>query len=264
MITSAAWVNAKAQLFYDVGLGYSLITTSNKIARAERRDQLNLFYILEERAISTTTASSPFLVYNDQEWTFKEVYDIVLQYGSWLKINYAIAPKEVVAMDFMNCPRFIFLWLALWSLGACPAFINYNLTGQPLLHCIRTSTARVLFVDEEIKSQFTQDILDAMAAPGFRDENGAVEVVNFNTDTERRILVEKGLREPDSSRAGAKLHDMASLIYTSGTTGFPKPAIISWKKCRIGGGFTSIWLGLKSDDRFYTVCFHSTFLIIRP
>ena len=192
------------------------------------------------------------------------MYDIVLRYGTWLKTNYAIVPREVVAMDLMNNPQFIFLWLALWSLGACPAFINYNLTGQSLLHCIKTSTARILFVDEEVKLQFTEDILDAIAAPGFRDGKGAVEVVDINSDIERRILAGKGLREPDSSRAGAKLHDMASLIYTSGTTGLPKPAVVSWRKPRLGGGFSAVWLGLKSDDRFYTVrCLNSS-LIIPP
>lgn len=181
------------------------------------------------------------------------MYDIVLQYGTWLKTQYAIGPREVVAMDMMNGPQFVFLWLALWSLGASPAFINYNLTGQSLLHCIRTSTARILFVDEEVKSQFTQDVLDAVSAPGFRDGNGTVEVIDFNTATESRILAGKGLREPDSSRAGAKMHDMANLIYTSGTTGLPKPAIVSWNKSRVGGGFAAAWLGLKSKDRFYTV-----------
>ena len=253
LIAGAAWLNAKAQLSYDYKLGYSLVTASIRISRAERRDQANLFYVLEKHAITKSTASAPFLIYNNKAWTFKEVYDVVLQYGTWLKTKYAIRPKEVVAMDFMNCPQFIFLWLALWSLGAFPAFINYNLTGQPLLHCIKSSTARIVLIDEEIKSRFTQDVLDAFAAPGFRDGNGTVEVVDFNRGTERQILAVKGLREPDSSRAGAQMHGMANLIYTSGTTGLPKPAVVSWKKLWLGGSFAAILLELKSDDRFYTV-----------
>lgn len=255
LCVGAAWLNAKAQLSYDYKLASSLIVASVRNYRAERRDQSNLFYVLEKHATTKSTGSSPFLIYNGKAWTFREVYDIVLQYGTWLKTRYAIQPREVVAMDFMNCPQFIFLWLGLWSLGACPAFINYNLTGQPLLHCIKTSTARILFVDEEVKSRFTQDVLDAVAAPGFRDGNGIVEVVDFNPGTERQILAEKGLREPDSSRAGPRMHEMANLIYTSGTTGLPKPAVVSWTKIRLGGGFTALFLGLKSDDRFYTVSF---------
>lgn len=253
LIAGTAWLNAKAQLFYDYNLLSSLIIGSITISRAERKDQVNLFYLLEKHATTRSTASAPFLVYNSKTWTFREVYDIVLQYGTWLKTNYAIQPKEVVALDFMNCPQFIFLWFGLWSLGACPALINYNLTGQPLLHCIKTSTARILFVDEEVKSRFTQDVLNAVAAPEFRNGNGAVQIVEFNRGTETRILAEKGLREPNSSRAGAQLHDMANLIYTSGTTGLPKPAVVSWNKIRLGGGFAALFLGLKNDDRFYTV-----------
>lgn len=255
LIAGTAWLNAKTQLSYDYNLVSSLIRASVTISRAERRDEVNLFYTLEKHANTRSTASSPFLIYNSEAWTFREVYDIVLQYGTWLKTNYAIQPREVVALDFMNCPQFIFLWLGLWSLGACPALINYNLTGQPLLHCIKTSTARILFVEEEVKSRFTQDVLDAVAAPGFRNGNGAVQVVDFNGDTETRILAERGLREPNSSRAGAQLHEMANLIYTSGTTGLPKPAVVSWNKIRLGGGFAALFLGLKNDDRFYTVSF---------
>lgn len=255
LIVGAAWVNAKAQLSYDSKLAYALIAASIRISRAERRDQVNFFYVLEKHATSKSIASSPFLIYDNKAWTFKEVYDIVLQYGTWLKTKYAIQPREVVAMDFMNCPQFIFLWLAVWSLGACPAFINYNLTGQPLLHCIKTSTARILFVDEEVKLRFTQDVLDTVAAPEFRDGKGGVEVVDFNLGTERQILAEKGLREPDSSRARAQMHGMATLIYTSGTTGLPKPAVVSWNKIWLGGGFAALLLGLKGGDRFYTVSF---------
>lgn len=255
LIAGAAWLNAKAQLSYDYKLLYSLLAASISISQGERRDQVNLFYTLEKHATTKRTASYPFLIYNNEVWTFREVYDITLQYGTWLKTKYAIQPREVVAMDFTNCPQFIFLWLGLWSLGACPAFINYNLTGQPLLHCIKTSTARLLFIGEEVKSRFTQDVLDALAAPGFRDGNGVVQVIDFNIGTETQILAEKGLREPDSSRAGVQTHEMANLIYTSGTTGLPKPAVVSWNKLRLGGGFAALFLGLRNDDRFYTVSY---------
>jgi acyl-CoA synthetase (AMP-forming)/AMP-acid ligase II len=265
LIAGAAWVNAKAQLYYDYKLGRSQIGPSLKVSRAERRDQINLFYVLEQHATNRSTASSLFLIYDGKEWTFKNVYDIVLQYGTWLKTKYAIGPREVVAMDFMNGPQFIFLWLALWSLGACPAFINYSLTGKPLLHCIKSSTARIVFVDEEVKSQFTQDVVNALAAPGFHDGKGSagsVQIVYISQATERLILAGKGVREPDSSRAGAKMHEKANLVFTSGTTGLPKPAIVSWRKSWTGPGKIRILLGLNSHDKLYTVRFHKSLHII--
>lgn len=49
----------------------------------------------------------------------------------------------------MNSPDFMFGWLGLWSIGAAPAMINYNLTGKALLHCLKISGAKLLLVDEE-------------------------------------------------------------------------------------------------------------------
>jgi acyl-CoA synthetase (AMP-forming)/AMP-acid ligase II len=49
----------------------------------------------------------------------------------------------------MNSPDFMFAWLGLWSIGAAPAMINYNLAGKALLHCLKISGAKLLLVDEE-------------------------------------------------------------------------------------------------------------------
>lgn len=252
LLAGAAWLNAKTQLSYDLTLVASLTRASLTTVLNEKRDRLNLFYYLENHATSRNTAGRSFIVFNGKEWTFKEVYDIVLKYGTWLRKTFAIAPGDVVAIDFMNSPQFLFIWLALWSLGARPAFINYNLTGNPLLHCIKTSTSRVVLVDEKSKAQFTPEVLEAVASLNSRDGKGPVEVVFFSEALEQQILAEDGRREPDSVRSGVQAHDMASLMFTSGTTGLPKAAIVSWYKCTVGGIFTSIVM-LKPSDRFYSV-----------
>ncbi|KAK5065931.1 long-chain fatty acid transporter fat1 [Cryomyces antarcticus] len=120
-------------------------------------------------------------------------------------------------MDFTNSELFIWMWWALWALGAKPAFVNYNLRGDPLLHCIRTSTARLLFVDEEVKAGFSGDVLQELSSGGFRDGKDAVETVFFSKELELEILATDGVREPDEARGGVRLQDMAILIYTSGT-----------------------------------------------
>jgi len=250
---SAAYLYAKTQLGYDARIAYSLINGSIKSAIAERNDKINVWYTLEDHAKSKKNAHPVFIAYEGREWTYKEVYDIVLQYAAWIKLKYSIAPGEVVAMDFMNSPEFIFLQLAIWCLGARPAFINYNLTGKPLLHCLRTSTARVVFVDEDVRSQFSQDVKAELESASFRDGQGAMEVVVLDVRVRQEIEKTKGVREPDDVRAGVKGRDMSCLIYTSGTTGLPKPGIIGWNKTHLGGIFCSKWLGLKQSDRFYTV-----------
>lgn len=59
-------------------------------------------------------------------------------------------------MDFVNSETFVWLWFGLWSIGAKPAFVNTNLTGKPLAHTVKTSTARLVVVDEEARDKFNE------------------------------------------------------------------------------------------------------------
>ncbi len=258
-LAGAAWLSAKTQLPYDWTLIKGLGGAHIQVAIKEKRDRINLFYVLEQHATTKSTANHPYLMYEGKSWTYKEVYDMVLKYGTWLKKEYAIAPQEVVAMDFMNCPSFIFLWFGLWSIGAVPAFINYNLTGDPLLQSVKTSTARILFVDDEVQKQITPEVAGMLASPKARGGKRPVQVVYFNPALEQQILAMDSVREPDESRTVVRL-DLALLIFTSGTTGLPKAGFVSWQKVLLLTGFVPRWLGLKKTDRYYTVSMqHSQF-----
>lgn len=249
MLAGAAWLNAKTQFSYDLKLITAFANSQVQLNLREKSDRLNPFYHLEHYATTKGTASHAFLMYEGKTWTYKEAYDIALKYGTWLKTNHGIVPKEVVAMDFMNSPVFVFLWLGLWSLGATPAFINYNLTGDPLLHSVKTSTARVLFVDQEVKPRFTNEIIETLDSVKVRD--GTVQTIFFDATMEEQILGTKAVREPDSSRSAGRL-DTALLIFTSGTTGLPKPANVTWQKIGLLTGFMPLWFGLTKNDRYYT------------
>ena len=219
----------------------------------ETRDRLNLFYTFEAYARSSSTAKKTFLACEGKTWTYREAYDIVLRYGCWLQERHAVKPKEIVAMDLINSPQFIFLWLGLWSIGACPAFINYNLSGDSLMHCIKTSTARLILVDEALKETFPPTIVEWAAGAGPKGALKPVEIVFLSPQIEYEISAVKGTRPPNDLRNGIVGHDTAVLIYTSGTTGMPKPAIVSWGKVAVGSKFVGRWYGLKRTDSFYTV-----------
>jgi acyl-CoA synthetase (AMP-forming)/AMP-acid ligase II len=72
----------------------------------------------------------------------------VNQYGQWF-LQQGVKPGDLVGFYLMNSPDFMFAWLGLWSIGAAPAMINYNLAGKALLHCLKISGAKLLLVDEE-------------------------------------------------------------------------------------------------------------------
>jgi acyl-CoA synthetase (AMP-forming)/AMP-acid ligase II len=130
--------------------------------RHERRDDINLFYALEEQAKSSN-AGHTWIIFQDKRFTYAQAYEMVLKYGTWLKSK-GVQKEEVVAMDFVNSEVFIWVWFGLWSIGAKPAFINYNLTGKPLFHTIRTSTAKLVLVGEESAEKFSEGV---MAENGF-------------------------------------------------------------------------------------------------
>ncbi|KAL8897014.1 MAG: hypothetical protein Q9207_007430 [Kuettlingeria erythrocarpa] len=265
VLASGAYINARTGLLPDLTAILHLSQTKANCALREYRDRSNLFYTLEKYALAKSTANHAFLIYEGRTWTFKEAYDTVLQYGTWLKSKYNVAPKEIVALDFMNCPAMIFLMLGLWSIGAYPALVNYNLTGAPLLHCLSTSTARIVFIDEKVTDKFTAEVTSAISSSTFRDGKGPMETVTLNPTISAEITsTVTGVREPDACRSGNPMHTMAALIFTSGTTGFPKAAIVSWSKMSIGGGYVSRWLGLGKKDRFYTCMplYHSTATVL--
>lgn len=209
----------------------------------EKKDRLNGFYFLEEHA-NGKLANELFLIHEGKQWTYKETYEIALKYGTWFKTKYGIKSKEIVAMDFMNGEKFIFVWFGLWAIGAKPAFINYNLTGKALTHCVGVSTSRLLLIDPQVQHNVTQDA---------RDELPNVDFQIFTPELEAEVMSTAAVREPDSERSETLAQNLAVLIYTSGTTGLPKGAVVSWRKMLVSMWLFPDWMGFKSKDVFYTV-----------
>ncbi|KAJ5095868.1 hypothetical protein NUU61_005224 [Penicillium alfredii] len=262
--TTLAYLNARWSLFYDINMIKSLLKMSIKARFAERGDRMSFFYVLENYALASTTRDSTFLVYNGRSYTYHETYLMALRYGSWLKKAHSVQRKDIVAIDLMNSSTFVFLVLGIWSIGAVPAFINYNLSGKPLTHSVRTSTANLLLVDEEVRNCFPPEQLKTFASPDFRDGKGPVEVVFINPEVEAQVLELEPVREDDKVRSGVSSRDMALLIYTSGTTGLPKPAIVSWRKCWSGTLFTGNWMHVTPSDRLFTCMplYHSSAAVL--
>ncbi|PKS08678.1 hypothetical protein jhhlp_004731 [Lomentospora prolificans] len=254
-IAGLSYINARTSFWYDWLLIRSLAPAALSSRYREMRDRLNPFYVLESNAQSSSTSKIPFLKFEGKEYTYAQVYDIALRYGTWLRQKHGVKPQDIVAMDFENSDTFVFLWMGIWSLGAKPAFMNYNLSGTTLTHCVKTSNASLLLVDPNVVSKVTDDV---------RKDLAHVRIVELTPDVEREILATEPERRPDSERTEAKGHGLAILIYTSGTTGLPKPAIVSWTKCISGAGFVSRWLGWRPGDVFYTAMplYHSSAAIL--
>ncbi|PNH42661.1 hypothetical protein VD0004_g4694 [Verticillium dahliae] len=251
----AAYLNARMSLWYDVHLVQSALPATLSALWRERTDRLSPFYVLERHAQNKSSANRTFIIFEGKSWTYAQVYENVLRYGTWLRERHGVKPKDIVAVDFQNSDVFIFIWFGLWSIGAKPAFMNYNLTGSALAHCIKTATTSLVLVDPLVASNVNQEV---------RSELEAVTFVEFDPTTLAEIAATEPRRYPDADRSEDKYQNIAILIFTSGTTGMPKPAIVSWAKCIVGGVFTSRFISNSTDDVFYTSMplYHSSAAIL--
>jgi acyl-CoA synthetase (AMP-forming)/AMP-acid ligase II len=245
-VAGYAYLDAKLGLEIDYRLIGGLFKCNILGIRREKKDRLNHFYQLEHHALSSHS-NRILLIFEGRQWTYKEVYEKALSYGTWLKQKHNVKSKEIVAVDFVNSEQFVFLWFGLWSIGAKPAFINYNLTSKALAHCIRVSTARLVLVDPDVAENVTQEV---------KDELKDIHFETLTPDLQVEAVTTKGVRQPDSERSEDRLQNLSMLIYTSGTTGLPKPAIVSWNKVITGANIVPWWLHFQTSDIFYSVSSH--------
>lgn len=58
---------------------------------------------------------------------------------------------DSVSLFMTNCPEVIFANLGAWALGCAPGYINFNLAGDALIHCLKLCRSKVLLVDEDVE-----------------------------------------------------------------------------------------------------------------
>ncbi|KAM0244114.1 hypothetical protein ACHAP5_006596 [Fusarium lateritium] len=240
---SLAYLNARSSTWYDLFLLRCVTTGASRMYYREWADRLNLFYLLENIATKPSTSDRALLIFEGKRYSYADVYDRVLRYGQWLKTELGVKKGDIVALDFQNSDTYIFVWLGLWSIGAKPAFLNYNLSGASLIHCLKAATTKLCIVDPNIEENVGQDV---------RDELKDIRFVVHTLEVEAQIAATEAVRAPDSERSEKGLSSMAILIYTSGTTGMPKAAIVSWGKLIVAGTMSEQLLDRSKGDIMYS------------
>jgi len=157
----------------------------------EWTDRLNLYYLLENIATNSSTSDRALLIFEGKRLSYKDVYEQVLKYGQWLK-NEGVKKGDIVALDFQNSDSYIFVWLGLWSIGAKPAFLNYNLSGASLVHCLKAATTKLCIVDPNVEENVGQDV---------RDQLKDIRFIVHTPEVEAQIAATEGVRAPDSDRS---------------------------------------------------------------
>ena len=135
----AAYLDAKFHISHDLKAG----SLNNAAAEALEfitlkagQKRLTIYHLIEDNALGPK-ADNLFLEFEGRSWTYKQFYDDLQRVGNWLANDLGIKTGERVAIDGANSAEYLMLWFALEAVGACVAFINSNLTGDPLVHSVK-------------------------------------------------------------------------------------------------------------------------------
>ncbi|EXJ74648.1 uncharacterized protein A1O5_01341 [Cladophialophora psammophila CBS 110553] len=236
------YFNAKTQLSEDLRLLSATNKVSRAMANAEKLGKMSLFHVLEDNV--RRTPSAPFLFYaeNGHSETYQETYHNVCRMASFF-VSKGVQSRDIVAVAYTNKPAFIHIWLSLNALGAVPAFVNYNLSGDPLLHCLKVSKASLFIVDDDL-------VHNVYPSKNKIDEMGFDTV--FFDDRQLEAIGRLESKRPDCDNLKNNFATTSCIFYTSGTTGFPKPAPFALWRWYGAGIATGTYLKMTPRDRFYT------------
>ncbi|KAI3321461.1 fatty-acyl-CoA synthase [Xylariaceae sp. AK1471] len=219
----------------------SMMLAMRYFAQKTRENKLLIYNIFEDRA-DTPEGNNLFLIFEDQQWTYKEFYHAIQPVANWLLKDLGIKKGEIVALDGGNTPEYILLQLALEAIGATSALLNCNLTGNALAHSVKLSTARYLLADENTRT-LVSPVESELKDAGTETVYYCPSFVEALKDTEPL---------PKERRTGLNVMETRNLLYTSGTTGLPKGVIFSRARSLMFGRGIGNYLGLKPGERLYT------------
>ncbi|RJE26089.1 Fatty acid transporter, partial [Aspergillus sclerotialis] len=212
--TLAAYLNAKFHVSKDVNSLWGIKKGEREYARAVNNGRGNTWFIFTE-----TVKKYPNMVCmwsREGIYTYKEVQDRACQYANFF-LSKGVKKGDLVAFYLQNRPEFIIAWLGLWSIGCGPAAINYNLTGDALVHCLKISGAKLVLVDDDAgcreRIDGSRDILAGELGMDLLDMDSAFQSTLSTYSTSF---------PPKDLAMGMKGEFPSMLLYTSGTTGMPK------------------------------------------
>lgn len=165
------------------------------------------------------------IIFDGISYTYDELYNNVLKLSvAFSKLN--IHKGSKVALILQNRIEYIFLYFALFYIGAYPVPINTRWGKQEVYNVLDDSKVQVIVTEEKIGSltygQYIEEYIER--------DNDVQKVIYFseNLYKEKGIAYENfidvELRE--LNREEIYPDDIAMLSYTSGTTGTPKGVML--------------------------------------
>lgn len=188
------------------------------------------------------------VIFEGRSLTWQELNALGNQYAGALR-DTGLRRGDTASLIMENRIEFLASLIAMNKLGITAALINTNLTGKPLIHCLKITDSRVCIFGAECAGAIDSIHNDAelagienylivpdgepLAAPDWCDD---FSTLAQGRDTQNPV-----------ETGGNTLGDTALNIFTSGTTGLPKASVISNRRLLVTAAL-SYRAGLKCNQ----------------
>ncbi|HEX3429911.1 MAG TPA: long-chain-acyl-CoA synthetase [Rhizomicrobium sp.] len=208
------------------------------------------------------TPDAPGIMFADRTISYAALNRSADRVAHWARTN-GIRRGDCVALLMENRPEYVVAWLGLLKLGAIASFINCNLRGNALAHCISACETGHLIVERELGGAYAEARPHLLSPPEAWVIGGTVEGCK---DLDSELAAMPDAPADPRWRDGAVCADTAFYIFTSGTTGLPKAAKISHLRMLFMMHGFSAALNTRASDRVYNVLpmYHSAGGICAP
>jgi len=142
---------------------------------------------------------------------YTETLALIEAIARWLH-NEGISKDDRVAVTGKNSPEWTIAYLSILFAGAVVVPVDYQLKTEEIDLLIKTSDAKILFVDEEKHEHYIQN-------PG-----RLTKVISLRKGIGEYIY---DLDGPKTEIKQAAEHDLAAILFTSGTMGNPKGVMLT-------------------------------------
>ena len=155
------------------------------------------------------------MIFNSFYYTYPEIFSISSMIANNL-YQQGVRKNSKIALFMDNRPELIWLYFAIFKLGAIAVPVNYRYKSIELNYVLQHCQANML-ITEEIKEQYVEQLLLKIS------QNLKIfslsQHLNKNWDNFSVLLEEKTSSHPDII---VKEDHLAAILYTSGSTSNPK------------------------------------------
>jgi len=195
------------------------------------------------------TPEKPAIVCADLTHSYAALSHASDRVAHWARAQ-GIGSGDCVALLMENRPEYVIAWLGLLKVGAIAGFINSNLRGSALAHCLQACEARHLIVESELVDAWLEARVNLPAPPLAWTIGKGREGCS---DLDAALFAMPEARAEAAWRERVVCADTAFYIFTSGTTGLPKAAKISHLRMLFMMHGFSAALNTRASDRIYNV-----------